>query len=325
MRGATRSASRPGKLLANWAGNFSPSQLNPFDLNSLRHLLERRVDFEQLRAQSVKVVRRTTQANTGKLRECRESELTVVLLAFACQPMIHHGVEIDGEPYWDGGYSANPAAFPLFYGGESRDVLLVLLRPLKREGTPLTVEEIEARIVELAFGANFVREMRMFAHAAEFFSTTFMTMGRLERRLQKMTWQACGPPTPSCLHTVHFSSCCEGTGASGPMHGFRMTPMASDDDQRLMQRSGSREPELISLNLNLRREGSCANRQADRNGRPITGLSLLRLGQESDVERDLWNVGHAPRIGCSPRQLGRPHPIFKPEVRMPGLNTLKRT
>jgi NTE family protein len=176
------------KLLANWAGYFSPSQLNPFDLNPLRNLLERQVDFERLRAGSpFKLFVGTTQANTGKLRVFRESELTAdALLASACLPMIQHAVEIDGEPYWDGGYSANPAVFPLFYDCDSRDVLLVLLSPLRREGTPRTVEEIEARIVELAFSANFMREMRMFAHATEFSSPTFVTMGRLERRLQKM-------------------------------------------------------------------------------------------------------------------------------------------
>lgn len=182
------SLSPASKLLVKWAGYFSPSQLNPLDLNPLRGLLNRQVDFEQLRARSpFKLFVGTTQANTGKLRVFRESELNVdVLLASACLPTIHHSVEIDGEPYWDGGYSANPAVFPLFYDCDSRDVLLVLLSPLKREGTPRTMEEIEARIVELAFSANFMREMRMFAHATEFSSPTFLTMGRLERRLQKM-------------------------------------------------------------------------------------------------------------------------------------------
>jgi NTE family protein len=182
------SLSPASKLLVKWAGYFSPSQLNPFDLNPLRDLLNRQVDFEQLRSSSpFKLFVGTTQVNTGKLRVFRENELNVdVLLASACLPMIHHPVEIDGEPYWDGGYSANPAVFPLFYDCDSRDVLLVLLSPLQRKGTPRTVEEIEARIVELAFSANFMREMRMFAQAIEFSSPTFLTMGRLERRLQQM-------------------------------------------------------------------------------------------------------------------------------------------
>jgi NTE family protein len=186
--GEAISLSPASKLLANWAGYFSPAQLNPFDLNPLRALLGRLVDFEQLRARSpFKLFVGTTQANTGKLRVFREDELSVdVLLASACLPKIHHSVEIGGEPYWDGGYAANPAVFPLFYDCDSRDVLLVLLSPLKREGTPSTVEEIESRIVDLAFSANFMREMRMFVHAAEFSRPTFLTWGRLERRLQKM-------------------------------------------------------------------------------------------------------------------------------------------
>lgn len=186
--GEAISLSPASKLLANWAGYFSPAQLNPFDLNPLRALLGRLVDFEQLRARSpFKLFVGTTQANTGKLRVFREDELSVdVLLASACLPKIHHSVEIGGEPYWDGGYAANPAVFPLFYDCDSRDVLLVLLSPLKREGTPNTVEEIESRIVDLAFSANFMREMRMFVHAAEFSRPTFLTWGRLERRLQKM-------------------------------------------------------------------------------------------------------------------------------------------
>lgn len=182
------SLSPASKVAANWAGYFSPSQLNPWDLNPLRDLLNRQIDFEQLRARSpFKLFVGTTQANTGKLRLFRENELTIdALLASACLPKIHHAVVIDGEPYWDGGYSANPAVFPLFYHCDSRDVLLVLLNPLQREGTPRTVEEIEARITELGFSANFMREMRMFTQATEFSSPAFMTWGRLERRLQKM-------------------------------------------------------------------------------------------------------------------------------------------
>ena len=176
------------KWLANWAGYFSPTQLNPFDLNPLRDLLNRLVDFEQLRARSpFKLFVGTTQANSGRLRVFREHELSVdVLLASACLPKIHRSVEIDGEPYWDGGYCANPAVFPLFYDCESPDVLLVLLSPLRREGTPRSVEEIEARIVELGFSANFMREMRMFAQATDYSNPAFLTLGRLERRLQRM-------------------------------------------------------------------------------------------------------------------------------------------
>ena len=182
------SLSPASKLMAQWAGHFSPAQLNPFELNPLRDLLVRQVDFEHLRADSpFKLFIGTTHANSGKLRVFREAELSVeVLLASACLPRIHHAVEIDGEPYWDGGYSANPAVFPLFYDCAARDVLLVLLAPLRREGTPRSIDEIEARILELGFSANFMREMRMFALATAFASPSFLSFGRLERRLRQM-------------------------------------------------------------------------------------------------------------------------------------------
>ena len=176
------------KLLANWAGHFSPAQLNPFDLNPLRDLLERRIDFEGLRTRSpFRLFIGATQASNGKLRIFREHELRLeMLLASACLPKIHHAVEIAGEAYWDGGYSANPAVFPLFYDCEASDVLLVLLSPLQRQGTPRSLEDIEARIAELSFSAHFMREMRTFAQAARFAGPSFLTRGRLERRLQQL-------------------------------------------------------------------------------------------------------------------------------------------
>jgi NTE family protein len=176
------------KWFANWAGYFSPSQLNPLALDPLRDLIESHVDFRGLRSHSpFKLFVGTTQAATGKLRVFREGELTSdMLLASACLPKIHHAVEIDGEAYWDGGYSANPAISPLFYDCVSSDVLLVLLSPLRREGTPSTVEDIEARITELGFVAHFMGEMRAMAQASAYARSSYLSMGRLERRLQKL-------------------------------------------------------------------------------------------------------------------------------------------
>ncbi|MES2582190.1 MAG: patatin-like phospholipase family protein [Pseudomonadota bacterium] len=186
--GDATSLSATTRMVAQWAGHFSPSQLNPFALNPLRDMLERQIDFERLRHSSpFKLFIAATQANTGKLRIFRETELTVdMLLASACLPKIHHPVLIDGEPYWDGGYCANPAVFPLFYDCQTSDVLLVLLSPLKHAGTPHSVHAIEARIAELTFSAHFMREMNMFAQAKAYARSSWMTWGRLERRLQSM-------------------------------------------------------------------------------------------------------------------------------------------
>ncbi|MFN4004092.1 MAG: patatin-like phospholipase family protein [Hylemonella sp.] len=205
-------------LLAGWARQLSPAQLNPLDLNPLRDLLQQQIDFDALRRDSpFKLFIGTTQVRTGKLRVFREHELSVdVLLASACLPRIHRTVVLDGEPYWDGGYAANPAVFPLFYECEALDVLLVLLNPLVRETWPQTMAEIDVRIAELGFSANFLREMRMYAMATAY-AAAGSARGRLEQRLLALRFHMIDPsgvpalqrsdtkllPHPTLLQQLH--------------------------------------------------------------------------------------------------------------------------
>jgi NTE family protein len=174
------------RLMLQWTHYFSPEQLNPFDLNPLRNILSSQVDFDRLRAHSpVKLFVAATNANTGKLRLFRTAELTTdAVLASACLPTMHRSVMIDGQPYWDGGYAANPAVFPLFHECSARDILLVMLAPLKHSATPQSATDIRSRMMELAFNATFLREMRMFAHLRERAARTpWWRRGDLERRL----------------------------------------------------------------------------------------------------------------------------------------------
>lgn len=171
------------RMLLHWSRYFSPAQMNPFDINPLRDLLSAQIDFERLRTHSpLKLFVAATHANSGKLRLFETHELSAdTLLASACLPTISRAIEIDGEPYWDGGFSANPAVFPLLYECEARDILLVLLAPLLHATTPHSAEDIRNRTLELAFNATFLREMRRYARAG---STRSLLPGRLERRLQ---------------------------------------------------------------------------------------------------------------------------------------------
>jgi len=178
------------KMLMQFAHYFSPHQLNPFDVNPLRKILLAQVDFERLRRESpVKLYIAATHANSGKVRLFRSPEISAdAILASACLPQMARPVEIDGEPYWDGGYAANPAIYPLFYECKTSDILMVLLTPLKHNGTPHSVQEIKDRVLELAFNSTFLREMRMFAHAREYASESFFPVGRLERRLVRLNF-----------------------------------------------------------------------------------------------------------------------------------------
>lgn len=175
------------RLLLHWTQQLSPEQLNPFDVNPLRDILVEQIDFARLRAGSpLKLFIAATHANSGRLRLFREHELSVEsTLASACLPTLHHTVEIDGEPYWDGAYSANPALFPLLYDCTCADTLLVLLNPPQYRQTPHSSAEIRQRSLELAFHSTFLREMHSLARAREFIGRKLLPLGRLERRLTR--------------------------------------------------------------------------------------------------------------------------------------------
>jgi NTE family protein len=92
---------------------------------------------------------------------------------------------IDGEPYWDGGYSANPALFPLLRSGAA-DLLVVALSPLDHGSVPVTAEDIRTRALEFSFNAGFLREATLLAEASAEARRSRFAFGRLERRLRAL-------------------------------------------------------------------------------------------------------------------------------------------
>jgi len=150
-----------GAGLGVLAGALSPFQRNPFNLNPLREALAAEVDFERLRAGSpVRLLIAATRALDGKLRIFNESELTVdAVLASACLPLIHHAVEIDGEPYWDGGYAANPPLLPLVQASSAPHLLIVQVTPNTIERMPTTPRDIAKRLEQISFNATLNAEL----------------------------------------------------------------------------------------------------------------------------------------------------------------------
>ena len=170
------------------AQTLSPYQLNPFNLNPIRDLLEELIDFRKLRNECpVKLYIGATQVKTGKLRVFTNQELsTEVMLASSCLPSIHHSIEIEHEHYWDGGYSGNPPVFPLIFNCENPDVLVVLLFPLLREEIPFTADEINMRTSELSFNNTFLREMRAIAFSKEQIKNDWLRSGNLEKKIDNL-------------------------------------------------------------------------------------------------------------------------------------------
>ncbi|HEU4458868.1 MAG TPA: patatin-like phospholipase family protein [Methylibium sp.] len=158
---------------------FSPYEFNPLNLNPLRDVARRHIDEEALRKGGLPLFIAATSVTTGQARVFTGRELSIdVLLASACLPMTFQAVEIDGEPYWDGGYTGNPAIYPLIYQTEALDILLVRINPLKREGTPRRAEDILDRISEITFNASLIAEMRAIAFVSRLVREGKLDAGR---------------------------------------------------------------------------------------------------------------------------------------------------
>ncbi len=141
---------------------ISPYQLNPMGINPLRHLLKSVIDFESIqKCDGVKLFINATNVRTGQTKIFHNNELDAdVAMASACLPYMFHAVQIEGETYWDGGYTGNPALFPLFYNTVSKDIVILHINPVEREQIPVTAQAINNRINEISFNASLVNELR---------------------------------------------------------------------------------------------------------------------------------------------------------------------
>src|SRR6218665_11657 len=190
-------------MMRQW---LSPYQTNPLDINPLRGLLEREIDFALLRAahgarpgaahrvphgsaqgaegttaDGPKVFVCATNVRTGRSQIFSGPRLSVdAVMASACLPLLFQAVEIDGEHYWDGGYSGNPALHPLIYQTGTSDILLVQINPIEHPTLPHSGAEIIERINEVTFNASLLAELR----AIEFVRR-LLAEGKLDPRRYK--------------------------------------------------------------------------------------------------------------------------------------------
>jgi len=144
-------------------GRFlSPYDLNPLNINPLKELIERFVDFEVIRnCRDLQLFVSATNVQTGHLHVFPRDKINAdVVMASACLPFLFRAVELDGVPYWDGGYMGNPAIFPFFATTETEDVLLVQINPVVRKITPTSSQEIMNRINEITFNSSLLAEFR---------------------------------------------------------------------------------------------------------------------------------------------------------------------
>ena len=166
------------RMMGRWSLDYSPTYIatdliarlvSPYAFgasgtNPLRDILTELVDFERLASGRIKLFITCTNVRTGRGRVFRTPEVTAdVLLASACLPTMFQAVYIDGEPYWDGGYSGNPTIAPLVNECDSHDTFLVQINPILREEAPITAQEINNRLNEVSFNATLLKELKMIA------------------------------------------------------------------------------------------------------------------------------------------------------------------
>lgn len=143
---------------------LSPYDINPAGFNPLRRILAESIDFDRLNRSPIRLFITATSVRTGRGRIFRNGEITPdVLLASACLPTMFAAIEIDGEPYWDGGYAGNPTITPLVRESDAHDTILVQINPPERKEIPRTATEILNRLNEISFNSPLMKELRMIA------------------------------------------------------------------------------------------------------------------------------------------------------------------
>ena len=173
---------REGSWMGALSRFWSPYDLNPLNINPLKDVIERFVDFEKIRLERrLELFITATDVTTGAARVFTRKELTPeVVMASACLPLLFRAVEIDGASYWDGGYSGNPAILPFLRATATEDTLIVQLNPIERRKVPTRTREILSRVSEINFNASLLSELR----AVEFINR-LIDEGRLARGFER--------------------------------------------------------------------------------------------------------------------------------------------
>jgi len=159
---------------------FSPYDVNPLNINPLCDLIDRFVDFEAVRrCESLQLFVSATNVYTGRLHVFSRRKISAqAVMASACLPHLFRAVEIDGVPYWDGGYLGNPVIFPFFRTTDTEDVLVVQINPLVRHTVPMSAQEIMNRLNEITFNSSLLDEFRAIEFVARLIDQRRLPRGK---------------------------------------------------------------------------------------------------------------------------------------------------
>ncbi len=184
----------PAFSAMDWASRvFSPYDYGVAYRNALAPVVEHMRFDEICSAQGPALHVCATNVRTGKIRLFTGAQISPnALLASACLPTLFRAVEIEDpetgrmEAYWDGGYTGNPALFPLFDPSLPADVVIININPLEREQVPTSVRDIQNRINEISFNTSLLRELRAINFAQRLLAEGSLTEGAMKQVLVHM-------------------------------------------------------------------------------------------------------------------------------------------
>ncbi len=176
-----------------WSRMVSPYAYGPFYQNPLKSVVDR-FDFGEICAnEGPQLFVCATCVRSGKIRVFTGEDVsTDAILASACLPTLFKAVEIFDpktgrtEAYWDGGFTGNPALFPLFNDELPDDVVIVNINPLERDEVPKTPQQIQNRINEISFNSSLFRELRAIDFVQRLLREGKLKAGEMSRVLVHM-------------------------------------------------------------------------------------------------------------------------------------------
>jgi predicted acylesterase/phospholipase RssA len=226
-----------GTAFAQGDGTVRQRLLEAFDLGTLvtgdplRELLRDAIDFDRVRRSPRAVRIAATNWRTGELRVFRNEELTdlrgiEVLLASSSIPGVFPSVEIDDDPYVDGGVVMNTPLRPAIQAGATELHVIYMDPDVRHMALPRRRNTLNTlyRLLAISFGLTVSRDIRTAAivnrrlrESQAAATTTVLTGERRERRYR-----------PLAIHRYHPSDDLGGT--------FRWLDFNRDHIIRLIQR-----------------------------------------------------------------------------------------
>ena len=166
----------------------SPYSYGALYKNPLREIVEQ-FDYDRVcDAHKPLLYVGATRVRNGKIRVFEGAEIgPEALMASACLPTMFQAVEMYDsttdrvEAFWDGGFTGNPALFPLFHADLPEDIVIININPLEREDIPVTPLQIQNRINEISFNSSLLRELRAIDFVQRLIEEGRVATGKMSR------------------------------------------------------------------------------------------------------------------------------------------------